>query len=184
MARKGTIQPGEPGYWEWRAKTGFVGRPKSFAGPKHLWKLACEYFKRIDERPFLKQEQRRSPVKIDKRVEISDDIMDELRNPVVELKTIRPYTWAGLTDYLNEQGHISTLQDYKANRDNRYTEFVEVIRAINEVMYQQKFEGAASGAFNANIIARDLGLVDKTQTTIKEEQPLFGDEDSGDNTSD
>jgi hypothetical protein len=42
-------------------------------------------------------------------------------------------------------------------------------------MYAQKFEGAASGAFNANIIARDLGLADKTEMKVTEEQPLFGD---------
>ena len=32
-------------------------------------------------------------------------------------------------------------------------------------MYSQKFEGAASGIFNANIIARDLGLSDKQDIT-------------------
>lgn len=30
-------------------------------------------------------------------------------------------------------------------------------------MYAQKFEGASVGAFNANIIARDLGLIDKKE---------------------
>ncbi|MFC0183379.1 terminase small subunit [Pseudarcicella hirudinis] len=39
--------------------------------------------------------------------------------------------------------------------------FLEVITRIEEIVYVQKFEGAAVGAFNANIIARDLGLADK-----------------------
>jgi hypothetical protein len=32
-------------------------------------------------------------------------------------------------------------------------------------MFTQKFEGATVGAFNANIIARDLGLKDQTDVT-------------------
>jgi hypothetical protein len=42
-------------------------------------------------------------------------------------------------------------------------------------MFAQKFEGAAVGAFNSNIIARDLGLIDRTELKVTEEQPLFGD---------
>jgi len=38
---------------------------------------------------------------------------------------------------------------------------VEVIRAINAIMYTNKFDGASCGLYNANIIARDLGLADK-----------------------
>ena len=53
--------------------------------------------------------------------------------------------------------------------------FIEIIRAIDKIMFAQKFEGAASGAFNANIIARDLGLTDKSELKVTEEQPLFGD---------
>lgn len=176
MAKKGTLSPGDPGYWKWRGRTGFRGNPKVFTGPNQLWKLACEYFERTDERPFLKQEQRRSPVKIEKGMILDEDLKDELRNPVVELKNIRPYTWAGFEDYLNEQGYITTLKDYKSNRDNLYNDYVPVIDAIRETMFAQKFEGAASGAFNANIIARDLGLADKSEVKVQEEQPLFGDD--------
>ncbi len=38
----------------------------------------------------------------------------------------------------------------------------EVIRFADEVIKTQKFQGAAAGLLNANIIARDLGLSDKT----------------------
>jgi hypothetical protein len=44
-------------------------------------------------------------------------------------------------------------------------DFSEVIHAIEEIIRTQKFEGAAVGAFNANIIARDLGMVDKKDVT-------------------
>ena len=36
-----------------------------------------------------------------------------------------------------------------------------IIHKIEEIIYNQKFEGAAVGIFNSNIIARDLGLSDK-----------------------
>lgn len=133
----------------------------------------------MDSTPFLKQEQRKGTIKIDKETVLDEDFMDEIRNPVIELKTIKPYTWSGLTDYLNERGHISTLQDYKQNRDGRYDEYVEVIRGIEEVMFNQKFTGASVGAFNANIISRDLGLIDKSQQTVVTEQPLFADDAGG-----
>ena len=57
----------------------------------------------------------------------------------------------------------------KGKTDPQTYEFSSVITRIRETIYQQKFEGAAVGAFNANIIARDLGLADKTinDTTIK-----------------
>lgn len=161
MAKKGTLSPNDPGYWDWRAKTGLRGQPKAFRSPQQLWQLACEYFKRIDENPFKKQDFIKG---------------GESAGTIVELDQMRPYTWAGLTDYLFEQGYISTLQDYKQNREGRYGDYVEVIRMIGEVMWKQKFEGASSGAFNANIISRDLGLVDKSQMHVTEEQPLFGDE--------
>lgn len=44
---------------------------------------------------------------------------------------------------------------------------MQVTTRIDEIIYKQKFEGAAVGAFNANIIARDLGLADKKDVDIK-----------------
>ena len=37
--------------------------------------------------------------------------------------------------------------------------------AIREVIYAQKFEGAASGLFNPTVISRDLGLRDVKEVT-------------------
>jgi hypothetical protein len=167
------MKQGDPGYWEWRKN---VGRPKAIRSPKEMWKLACGYFESIDGRPFMKQEQRKSPIKIEKGAIIDDDLREEIKNPVIGLETIRPYTWAGFEAYLFERGVLANLDHYKCNLENRYQEFIEIIRAIDKIMFAQKFEGAASGAFNANIIARDLGLTDKSELRVTEEQPLFGDE--------
>lgn len=166
------MEKGNPGYWEWRKNT---GRPKAIRTPKEMWRYACDYFRSIDEHPFLKQEQRKNPIKIGKGSIIDDDLMEEIKNPVINLKTIRPYTWVGFEAYLFERGVLANLDHYKCNLENRYQEFIEIIRAIDKIMFAQKFEGAAVGVFNANIIARDLGLADKSELKVTEEQPLFGD---------
>ena len=50
--------------------------------------------------------------------------------------------------------------------------FSEVCAEIEEIIYQQKFAGAASGQFNHAIIARDLGLADKQEHGVIEDNPL------------
>lgn len=153
------MKRGDLGYWSWRAK---VGRPKNIPTPQLLWEYACKYFEMIDESPFLKQDFIRG---------------GDSAGKIVELETMLPYTWAGLEDYLAENDILAKLEDYKANKDNRYSEFAEVITHIDKIIYDRKYSGAAVNAFNANIIARDLGLADKTQNTITVEQPLFPDAD-------
>lgn len=46
-----------------------------------------------------------------------------------------------------------------------YQDFFGVVRAIRRMIRSQKFEGAAVGVFNSNIIARDLGLTEKINQT-------------------
>lgn len=57
----------------------------------------------------------------------------------------------------------STWDDYR--KDKRYSEVTKVIETI---IWQQKFEGAAADLLNQNIIARDLGLIDKSALTDEE----------------
>lgn len=151
------MKRGDLGYWEWRKNT---GRPKNLESPQQLWDYACEYFQMVDELPYEKLDFIKG---------------GDRAGQIVRLDTIQPYTWAGFEDYLSEKGVIAKLEDYKANKENRYTEFAEVITRIRNVMFDQKFRGAAVGAFKENIIARDLGLTDKTENTLITEQPLFPD---------
>jgi hypothetical protein len=56
-----------------------------------------------------------------------------------------------------------------------YTEredFVPVTTRAEEIIRNQKFVGAAADMLNANIIARDLGLSDKSEHTGKDGGPL------------
>lgn len=151
------MKRGDLGYWAWRAK---VGRPKNIPTPELLWELACKYFQMRDETPWVKNDFIRG---------------GESAGRVVGLETAVPYTWMGFEDYLCENDILAKLEDYKKNRDGKYSEFSEVITRIGAVIYDQKFTGASVGAFSPNIIARDLGLTDKTENTIITEQPLFPD---------
>ena len=45
--------------------------------------------------------------------------------------------------------------------------FAMVFTRIEEAIRLQKFEGASSGFFNHNIIARDLGLMNQEQMTVQ-----------------
>lgn len=132
-------------YWEGRKK---IGRPKDLKSPEQLWELACEYFQRCDNTPWLRTDFK------------GKDAIE------VHIPTSRPYTWSGFDDFLFEKIGLSRLQDYKDNKDGRYSEFAYIITRIGQIMRTQKFEGAAVGAFNPNIIAREIGLSEKTELEL------------------
>jgi hypothetical protein len=151
------MKRGDLGYWEWRKNT---GRPKNLKSPEQLWGLACDYFQMVDEMPAERQDFIRG---------------GESAGRIITLENVQPYNWAGFEDFLSERAVIAKLDDYKSNKDNRYSEYADVIARIRNAMFDQKFRGAAVGAFKENIIARDLGLTDKTESTLIQEQPLFPD---------
>lgn len=50
--------------------------------------------------------------------------------------------------------------------------FEDAMAWVDGVIYTQKFEGAAVGTLNANFIARDLGMADRSELTGKGGGPL------------
>lgn len=122
-------------FWKLRTKH---GRDKLFESPQVLWEEACKYFEWCDANPFNE---------IDYKGKDATQVV---------LPKMRPYTWEGLEIFLN----IDSLREYKTNES--YKEFSQVITRIGKIIYSQKFSGAASGFFNPNIIARDLGLKEQT----------------------
>lgn len=130
-------------FWKNRTKH---GRNKLFSSPDVLWEAAQEYFEWCDENPLNELDYR------------GKDAI-----PVV-LPKMRAYTWEGLELYLG----ISSLREYKTNPD--YKDFSQVITRIGKIIYAHKFEGAAAGMLNPNIIARDLSLVDKKEHNINDDR--------------
>jgi hypothetical protein len=54
-----------------------------------------------------------------------------------------------------------TWSNYRERED-----FVGVTTRAEKIIYNQKFSGAAADLLNANIIARDLGLKEKSETEL------------------
>ena len=72
---------------------------------------------------------------------------------------MRPFTISSLCIYLDIGD--TTFADYGAKDD-----FSGVVERIKKIIYEQKFSGAATGLLNSNIIARDLGLKERTESVI------------------
>lgn len=143
MAKK---QPHKVGnqFWKMRASH---GRDLLFASPSLLWESACEYFEWCSNNPWHKQEAIKS---------------GELAGTTMSIPTARPFTMHGLCLYLDCS--TSYFREFKRTATEDKRDFLTVIEKIEEIVYQQQFEGATVGAYNANIISRSLGLVDKKET--------------------
>ncbi len=129
-------------FWKNRSKH---GRDALFATASVLWDAACEYFQWCDENPWY-------------RTDFKGKDADR-----VEIPTARPYTLSGFTLHCDVSESYFRVFKQTASED-----FLTVIARIEQVIYTQKYEGAVVGAFNANIISRDLGLADKVQVTTAE----------------
>lgn len=116
---------------------------KNIKPPEKLLEYFNKYKKKCKESP--KKETLWS-YKSDKEVSISKEI---------------PLTWGGFEIYLRTKKILVKLDDYKSNKEERYSEYAGVIRAIDQEIYEDKYTGAVAGIFQNNIIARDLGLIDQ-----------------------
>lgn len=124
-------------FWKLRSKHGVDAL---FTDPKKLWEAAVEYFEATDKRKWVKKDW------------VGKDAIE------VERETDTPYTITGLCIYLGCE--VSWWRSFKGTETFLQKDFGTVYHSIDQIIYNQKFEGAAVGAYNANIIARDLGLRD------------------------
>jgi hypothetical protein len=123
-------------------------KPKIFETPEDLWSSACSYFEWCDENPWIKKDFIKS---------------GDMAGKIVDIEIQRPYTLEGMCNFLNIS--LQTFYNYESKEE--YKTYFEIATRIRKIIYNQKFEGAAVGAFNANIIARDLGLADKQDHKVQ-----------------
>jgi len=126
------------------------GREKKYETPDDLWKACCRYFLYVEKNPIREQ-----------KVFCSNGVVKK-----TTVTKMRAMTLAGLRLRLglSESGY----KEYRKRDD-----FLWVTGAVDDILYSQKFEGAAAGILNANIIARDLGLTDKSELTGKDGKNLI-----------
>jgi hypothetical protein len=137
-------------FWKLRSKH---GRDKIFESPEIFIEAAYEYFAYCNETPWFKNEAVKSGFNV---------------GQIVEIPTQKPYTLGGLCIFL----HIDRQTFINYEKNKAYKDFFEVFTHVREIIETNQLEGATVGAFNANIIGRLLGLVDKT------ENKLVGDSES------
>lgn len=126
-------------FWKLHSKH---GRDKIFTTPEILWEACIEYFEATDSRKWYKTEFN------------GKDAVE------CHVPTETPYTLTGLFVFLDID---RTTWDLYREREA----YIPLVTRVEQIIYTQKFEGAAVGAFNANIIARELGLKEATQQDIK-----------------
>jgi len=134
-----------------------MAKHKYIETPEKLWQLFEAYVLHERNNPMFKTEY------------VGKD-GEKVQTP---LET--PITFEGFECYLSANNVIEDLGKYSANTDNAYTEYVTIITRIRKNCYVHNFKGAAVGLFNPSLIARKLGLTDKSEVVHKE-QPLFPDE--------
>lgn len=142
-------------YYKLRNKN---GRDKQFKTPRALLKACNEYFEWVNENPLKEL--------VLMKVKVSRD-KEEIQK--VEMPKMRPFTLEGLCNFID-----LSVKGFKLYEGRE--EFIPVTTRVRQIIYNQKFEGAAANLLNGNIIARDLGLADKQSHSHTVEQPLFPDE--------
>jgi hypothetical protein len=137
----------------WKARTKH-GRDKIFASADLLWEACQEYFQWVEDNPLWEMKSymyQGAPVQD-------------------QLPKMRAMTIQGLCLFLD----VDDLT-WRRWRDDK--DFCTITTRAEKVIYMQKFSGAAADQLNANIIARDLGLVDKQeQKQIKSLEDCDDDE--------
>lgn len=126
-------------YWKLRSKH---GRDKLFESPELLWEAACEYFEWCEKTPLIEE----------KAFAFQGTIT------YAKLDKMRAMTLSQLCFYLgcNE----AYFRNFKLQLPKGEKDFNAVIKDIETVIYNQKFQGAAADLINPLLIARELGLKD------------------------
>lgn len=128
-------------FWKARATH---GRKKIFETADIMLDAAHEYFEWVDANPLGKA------------------IVYQGEVSTKEEGVMRAMTISGLCIFWGV--HSEYLTKFENDLDLKTdtgVDFSRVIKTIREIIKTQKFEGASAGLLNPNIIARDLGLVDR-----------------------
>jgi len=138
-----------PGNRLWEARSTAGPKPK-FANGEDLWVACCEYFEWVDGNP-LKEGRVAS---------------DSGKPKVIPVDKMRSMTQGGLCVFLDIAEE--TWRNWRSER----SDLSEVVTRVDAIIREQKFTGAAAGLLNPNIIARDLGLADRSEHTGKDGGPI------------
>jgi hypothetical protein len=124
-------------YWK-RVKNWKHGADVKYT-PEALWNVAVEYFDFFNENPLQEEKVFGTGVKM-------------------EINKMRAMTLTSFCVFA--QISKRTFDGYCGKE-----EYMPVTERIRSIIYSQKLEGSAAGLLEYNIIARELGLIDKLDLT-------------------
>lgn len=131
--------PFENGNNWWEARSSH-GRKPLYDSPEKLLDACYQYFKWLDENPLY--EAKAFAFQGESWIEN----VPKRRVPLI----------TALCRFIDVS--YSRWNEWGADPDHGFS---AIVKEVNQMVRDQKFEGAASDFFNANIIARDLGLAEK-----------------------
>ena len=134
----------------WKVRSSH-GRNPQFTTADELWQACCEYFQWVEDNPLY------------------EDRIISFQGAATHVPTakMRAMTIEGICIFLDIDK--KTWRNWRESRQDLFP----VVQRAEEVIRCQKFTGAAADLLNANIIARDLGLADKTEHTDKDGSELI-----------
>jgi hypothetical protein len=136
-----------------------MGKKKYIETPELLWEYFLQY----------KTHVKSNPIKV--KDWVGKDAFDVYREKE------KPLTIDGFECWCYDNGIISDLSQYFANTEQRYSEYQTICSRIKKAVRTDQIEGGMAGIYNPSITQRLNNLVEKTETNVKMEQPLFPDAD-------
>ena len=140
-------------FWKLRLKH---GRNCIIETAKELWENFEEYSDWCENNPLFEDQL------IKTKVDRDSEKVDAYSCKKMRAMTKDSFSLAcGLSGW-------EVIEGYK----QRGKDFVEIIMRIEKYIYDQKFTGASAGLLNPNIIARDLGLIDKSNVDFNQKNVI------------
>lgn len=135
----------------WKNRSSTNGPERAFATPEILYDMACEYF-----------EHTANSINWTEQFWVGKNAEEKKKNFPT------PFTLGGLCIFLGVNSkYFNKFEERLKKRDTKEAEdFLNVIYTIRDIIFTQKFEGAAVGIYKENIISKELGLTEKTEETI------------------
>ena len=126
---------------------------RNLNSPEQLWELFQQYKKQL---PIIEV-----PV-------------THVKLGVTYLPIPSPMTMEGFKCYCWDV-NIGDIKRYIDNSEGNFEDYVPIIARIKQEIFNHNLSRAAAGMYKENLIARQLGLAEKNQTSVNIEQPLFND---------
>jgi hypothetical protein len=131
------------------------GNKKYIESPEIMWELFEEYQAKVKANPFMVRDW------------VGGMAMQ------VERPKEKPLTYEGFSNYVFSKGILKDTDDYFGNTGGAYEEFSAICLRIKKIIREDQIAGGMAGMYNPSITQRLNNLVEKTQTDLKIEQPLF-----------